>query len=88
MLNCNIWKEKAHFQKEAWSAWGTPFVPTVKKCSAISACGHFKVTINPVLKAEKHPLPQIEDTFAALAGRQLFRKMDLSQASPQMEVEE
>ncbi|XP_060782844.1 uncharacterized protein K02A2.6 [Neoarius graeffei] len=69
------------------SDWATPVVPVVKKNGAIRLCGDFKVTINPVLHADKYLLPRIEDIFASLAGGQHFSKIDLAQAYLQMEMD-
>ena len=51
-------------------------------------CGDFKVSVNPVLLAERYPLPRIEDIFANLAGGKHFSKLDLRQAYHRMEVTE
>lgn len=71
-----------------WSPWATPVVPVVKKNGTVRLCGDFKVTINPVLRAEQYPLPRIEDIFAKLSGGQRFSKVDLAEAYLQMEMEE
>lgn len=70
------------------SEWATPIVPVPKKDGGIRTCGDFKVTLNPVLRAEQYPLPLIDDLFAGLSGGHKFSKIDLSQAYLQMHVEE
>lgn len=35
-------EREAILRKVAWSEWGTPILPIVKKCSAESVCGDFK----------------------------------------------
>nr|XP_061811684.1 uncharacterized protein K02A2.6-like [Nerophis lumbriciformis] len=69
------------------SEWATPIVPVMKKDGTPRICGDFKVTLNPVLHAEKYPLPLIEELFAGLAGGQKFSKIDLCQAYLQMHVD-
>ncbi|KAJ8359206.1 hypothetical protein SKAU_G00157310 [Synaphobranchus kaupii] len=58
---------------------------TVKKNGTVRVCGDFKVTINPVLKAEQYPLPRIEDI---LSGGQQFTKVNLGEAYLQMEMQD
>lgn len=74
--------------KVDWSEWATPIVPVVKGNGSVRLCGDFKVTVNPVLKAEQYPLPRIDDIFAALGQGKRFSKIDLAQAYLQMEMEE
>ena len=73
---------------EEYSEWATPIVPVVKRNGSVRVCGDFKVSVNPVLRAEQYPLPRIEDIFANLAGGKQFSKLDLRQAYHQMEVTE
>ena len=47
-------------------------------------CGNYKVTINPSLDVEQHPLPQPEDIFATLSGETKFTTLDLLQACNQL----
>ena len=53
---------------------------------SVRVWGDFKVSVNPVLRAEQYPLPRIEDIFANLAGGKHFSKLDLRQAYHQMKV--
>lgn len=69
------------------SEWATPVIPVPKKNGGIRTCGDLKVTLNPVLVAERYPLPVIDDLFAGLSGGQKFSKVDLNQAYLQMRVE-
>lgn len=71
-----------------WSEWATPIVLVVKGNGTIRICRDFKVTINPVLKAEQYPLRRIDDIFAALGQGKWFSKMYLAQAYLQMEMDE
>lgn len=59
-------------------------VPVPKQDGSVRLCGDFKVTVNPVLLVDQHPIPKPEDLLTALAGGQKFSKLDLSQAYQQM----
>ena len=67
-----------------YSDWATPIVPVPKPDGSVRICGDFKVTVNPVLQIDKHPIPKPEDLLTVLAGGQKFSKLDLSQAYQQM----
>ena len=54
----------------------------------VKICGDYKVTINPYLYVDQHPLPKPEELFATLSGGQQFSKMDLDQAYLQLELDE
>ena len=54
----------------------------------VRLCGDYNVTINPVIREDKFPLPRVEDIFAKMTGRKRFSKIDLKSAYLQMEVEE
>ena len=64
-----------------------PIGPIMKWDGSIRLCGDYKVTVNRVLTPDNYPLPQIEDIFAALQGRKLFSKLDLSQAYQQLPLD-
>ncbi|XP_062715253.1 uncharacterized protein K02A2.6-like [Aedes albopictus] len=70
------------------SAWATPVVPVLKANNKVRLCGDYKVTVNPNLVVDDHPLPTIEELFANVAGGEKFSKIDLTQAYLQLEVEE
>ena len=55
-------------EKVDHSDWATPIVPVPKKDGKFRICGDYKVTVNPVLDIDQHPLPRPE-IFATLAGR-------------------
>ena len=71
-----------------WSDWATPVVPVPKPNGTVRLCGDFKVTVNPQLRVDQHPLPLIEDIFASLSGGQKFTKLDLKAAYTQMEMDD
>ncbi|XP_060603332.1 uncharacterized protein K02A2.6-like [Ruditapes philippinarum] len=75
-------------EKVTHSEWATPIVPVPKSNGDIRICGDFKVTINPVLEVDQHPLPQIEHIFASLGKGKKFSKIDLKNAYLQLEVDD
>ena len=75
-------------EKVNHSDWATPIVPVLKKDGKFRICGDYKVTLNPALEIDQHPLPRPEESFATLAGGQKFTTLDLSQAYQQVLLEE
>ena len=71
-------------EKVAHSAWAAPIVPVPKKDGRFRICGDYKVTVNPMLEVDQHPLPKPEELFTTLAGGQKFTKLDLSHAYQQV----
>ena len=72
-----------------FASWAAPIVPVLKSNkSSIRICGDFKLTVNPVVKLDKYPIPKVEDLFAQLAGGKTFTKLDLSQAYQQLPLDE
>ncbi len=67
-------------EKVPFSKWAAPIVPVIKPTGAIRLCGDFKVTVNPHMEVEQHPLPRVDELFAALAGGEKFTKVDFSEA--------
>lgn len=61
-----------------------PIVQVPKSDGSVRICGDCKVTINPVLQVDKHPIPKLENLLTVLGGGQKFSKLDLSQAYQQM----
>ena len=64
--------------------WAAPIVPVPKKDGTMRVCGDFKVTINPVLQVDQHPLPNLNEVLSTLAGGKSFMKLDLTAAYQQM----
>lgn len=75
-------------EKVNFSTWATPIVPVKKSGDRVRICGDYKITVNPNLIVDEHPLPTIDELFANMSGGQKFSKIDLTQAYLQMEVEE
>lgn len=48
--------------------WASPIIVVPKKDGIIRLCGDYKVTINPLLVLDSHPLPNPQELFASLAG--------------------
>ena len=69
------------------SQWATPVVVVPKPDSSVRICGDYKVTVNQTISEEQHPIPNVDDMFATLAGGKKFTKLDLSQAYLQLELD-
>ena len=59
-----------------------------KKDGKLRICGDYKVTINPVMNIDQHPLLKLHDLFATLAGGKIFSKIDLTHAYQQMPLDQ
>ena len=71
-----------------YSHWAAPIVAVVKSDrKSVHICGDFKVTVNPVSKLHRYPIPRIEDIFATLEKGKIFTKLDLSQAYQQLKLD-
>ena len=71
-----------------FSEWATPIVPVLKSDRSVRICGDFKVTVNPLAKLDRYPIPRIEDLLATLGGGKSFTKLDMGQAYQLVELEE
>ena len=71
-------------EKVKYGDWATLVVPIPKPDGTVRLCGDFKITVNPALYIDQHPIPKAEDLFATPAGGKKFSKLDLSQAYQQM----
>ena len=77
-----------NFKPVQFSEWATPIVPVLIQDRSVRICGDFKVTVNPVAKLDRYPIPCIEDLLATLGGGKSFSKLDMSQAYQQVELDE
>jgi len=69
--------------------WAAPIVTVLKQDkSSVRMCGDFSVTVNPVSKLDRYPIPKVEDLFAKLSKGKYFSKLDLSQAYQQLPLDE
>lgn len=79
-------KEKILVPVES-SEWATPIVPVLKNDGNIRICGDYKVTINPLIKIDRYPIPRVADLFAKIEGGKFFSKIDFPHAYQQVEIE-
>ena len=79
--------EKANvIEKVPFSEWAASIVPVPKADGKVRICGDYKVTVNPVLDVDCHPLPKPQELLATLAGGKKTQ-LDLSSAYLQLELE-
>lgn len=67
--------------------WASPIVCAKKSSGEIRICVDFKMTINPHIYIDPHPLPRFEEIMSRLSGSRYFTKLDLRDAYLQMEVD-
>nr|XP_046478641.1 uncharacterized protein K02A2.6-like [Neodiprion pinetum] len=77
-----------HLEKVDVSEWATPIVPVIKTDGTVRICGNFKLTLNPNLVKDRHPIPLIDEIFLALRSGKTFSQIDLQHAYMQIPVEE
>ena len=71
-----------------YSDWATPIVAVLKSDrKSVRVCGDFRMTVNPVSKLNRYPIPKVEDLFATLERGKTFTKLDLSQAYQQLKLD-
>ena len=75
-------------EKTPYSKWAAPIVTVPKQDGQIRICGDYKVTINPEMDVDQHPLPKPDDIFATMAGGKLFTTLNLSHAYNQLLLDE
>ncbi|RLU20774.1 hypothetical protein DMN91_007388 [Ooceraea biroi] len=69
-----------------YSDFAAPIVAVKKKNGAIRICGDYSTGLNDALEPNKFPLPTPEHIFVSLAGKNIFSKIDLSDAFLQLEL--
>lgn len=67
--------------------WASPIVCIVKPTGKLRICGDFKVTVNPHILIDPHPLPTFEEILEKLGKPMFFSIIDLKDAYLQMSVE-
>ena len=71
-----------------YSDWAAPIVAVVKSDQkSVRVCGDFRMTVNPVSKLNRYPIPKVEDLFVTLERGKTFTKLDLSQAYQQLKLD-
>lgn len=80
-------QSSGHLEKVDVSEWATPIVPIIKKDGSVRVCGNFKITVNPQLVLDRHPLPLIDEIFAALSNGDTFTQIDLKHAYMQIPID-
>ena len=68
--------------------WAAPIVVVLKKDKSVRICGDFSVTVNPVSKLDRYPIPKVSDLFAQLGKGKFFSKQRLSASTPGGRVQE
>ena len=53
-------------EKVSSSDWAALLVPVQKDDEKIRLCGECKVTMNPQLKVNQHPIPNAEDLYNSI----------------------
>ncbi len=72
-----------------YSDWAAPIVAVMKNDhKSVCVYGDFWMTVHPVSKLNRYPIPKTEDIFATLKRGKLFTKLDLSQVYLQLKLEE
>ena len=82
-------QEEGTIEPVEFAEWAAPIVAVLKRDrNSVRICGDFSVTVNPVSKLDRYPIPKVEDLFARLSKAKHFSKLDLSQAYQQVPLEE
>ena len=64
-------------------------MPALKPNKTVCICGDFKLTVDPVSRLDRYPIPKIEDLLSGLSQGKTFTTLDMSQAVyQQLELDE
>ncbi|XP_055912914.1 uncharacterized protein K02A2.6-like [Eupeodes corollae] len=67
--------------------WATPIVVVGKSNASIRLCGDYKITVNPQLEIDRHPMPKKEELFHRIQDGEHFSKIDMSKAYLQIPLD-
>ena len=68
-----------------YADWAASVVAVLKSDrKSVRLCGDFCMTVNPVAKLHRHPIPRVDDLSTTLQGGKKFTKLDLSQTYRQL----
>lgn len=81
-------EEMQIIEKVMLTNWAAPIVVVTKPDGSVRLCGDFKQTINPCMRVDQYPIPNIEEIFTRLNGGIKFTKLDFSDAYLQVELED
>ena len=82
-------QEEGTLERVEMADWAAPIVSVVKADkTSVRICGDFRLTVNPVSKLDKYPIPRVEDLFASMEKGKYYTKLDLSQAYQQILLDE
>ena len=84
----NTLEKEGIISKVDRSEWASPVVPVLKSNGQVRLCGDYRVTVNPVIRKEIHPIPSVQELFSDLSSGKRFTKIDLSNAYLQLELDE
>ncbi|XP_014208234.1 uncharacterized protein K02A2.6-like [Copidosoma floridanum] len=68
--------------------WATPVVPNLKSNGQIRLCEDYKITVNPKLRVDRHPISRVMNLVAKLEGGKFFSKLDLTHVYQQIELDD
>ena len=83
-------EQQVIFQKVSNSDRAAPIVAVPKKDGRFRICGDYKVTVNQVLSVDQNPFSRPDELhiFATLAKGKILSKLDLSQASLRLQLDD
>ena len=83
-----IWLvEEGTLEQVDYSDWAAPIVAVVESDQKSVCVCDFQMTVNPVSKLNRYPIPKVENFFAILERGKTFMKLDLSQAYQQLKLD-
>ena len=81
-------REAGVIEPTNYSRWAVPIVVVRKANAKVRICADYSTGLNNALDTHQYPLPIPEDLFSKLNGGICFAKIDFSDVSLQLEVDE